>query len=118
MGVVYHGNYAQFFEIGRTEAVRHLGLTYKQLEDTGIMMPVVDLHMKYLRPVKYDDLITVTVQLRELPADHRVTFFGEITNEAGKLCCAGTATLYFLDAKTQQRATMPEVLREKLEPYF
>ena len=59
MGVVYHGHYAQFYEIGRTEALRSLGITYKNVEELGVIMPVVEIHTKFLRPAKYDDLITV-----------------------------------------------------------
>ncbi|MEO6818811.1 MAG: thioesterase family protein, partial [Ginsengibacter sp.] len=67
MGMVYHGNYAQFYEIGRTEALRSLGLTYKSIESLGIIMPVVELTTKFLRPAIYDDLITVVTTLKEIP---------------------------------------------------
>jgi acyl-CoA thioester hydrolase len=59
MGVVYHGHYAQFYEIGRTEAIRELGFTYKEIEKMGILLVVTDIHTRFLRPAKYDDLITV-----------------------------------------------------------
>lgn len=118
MGVVYHGHYAQFFEIARTESIRSLGFSYKAMEDMGVMLPVVDMHLRFLRPVRYDDLITVTVTLRELPMHHKIVFHGEITNEQGALCTQGTVTLYFMDIATMKRSTMPAVMLEQLKPFF
>ena len=118
MGVVYHGHYAQFFEIARGEAVRDLGFTYKELEAMGIIMPVVDLHTRYLRPVQYDELINVTVSLKEMPLHHKILFHGEIHNNSGELCAMGTVTLYFMEAKTMKRTAMPEPLVQWLAPYF
>lgn len=118
MGVVYHGHYAQFYEIGRAEAIRQLGFTYKDLEAMGIIMPVVDIHSRFLRPAKYDDLIIVKTTLRELPAAHKVTFHSEIYNESDELLNTGDVTLFFMEAKTMKRTTMPEELREKLKKYF
>jgi len=118
MKVVYHGNYAQYFEAARAEAIREMGLTYREMEQMGIVMPVVELHCKFLRPALYDDLLTIKTQLRELPTDHRIEFHHEVYNETGKLLTIGKVVLYFLDAKTQARSVMPEALREKLAPYF
>src|ERR1700754_1391147 len=67
MNVVYYGNYAQYFEVGRVESIRQLGFSYKDLESTGIIMPVVEMNVKYLRPARYDDLLTIRTTLRELP---------------------------------------------------
>lgn len=118
MNVVYHGNYAQYFEVSRTEAIREMGLTYKEMEETGIAMPVVELHTKFLRPAHYDDLLTIKTELRELPADHRIEFHHEVYNEAGKLLTIGRVVLYFLDAVTKARAQMPLTLKQHLEPFF
>ena len=118
MGVVYHGNYAQFFEIARTESIRELGFSYKSMEALGIMMPVVDMHTRFLRPVKYDDLITVTVSLREMPLHHKIVFHGEIHNEAGDLCTSGTVTLYFMEMTTMKRTVLPEKMKEALAPFY
>ncbi len=118
MGVVYHGHYAQFFEIARTESIRSLGFSYKSLEAMGIMLPVVDMHTRFLRPIKYDDFITVTVTLRELPIHHKVVFHGEIHNEDGDLCTSGTVSLYFMDIKTMKRSAMPEIMATQLKEYF
>lgn len=118
MGVVYHGHYAQFFEIGRSEAIRQLGFTYKQIEEMGIIMPVVDFHSKFIFPVKYDELITVRITLREMPQHHKIVFHSEILNEEGRLCTSGAVTLYFMEAATMKRVDMPLPLKEKLEPFF
>ena len=118
MGVVYYGNYAQFYEIGRTEAIRQLGYTYKDIEAMGIIMPVVEMNSKFLRPAKYDDLITVKTTLRELPTGHSINFFFEIFNEEDKLLNAGNVVLYFMEAVTMKRAKMPTELEEKLKGYF
>ena len=118
MGVVYYGNYAQFFEIGRAEAIRQLGFTYKAIEAMGIVMPVTDLHIKYLRPVKYDELITVKTSLWELPQDHKIVFHSGVFGEAGKLCAAGTVTLFFVEAGNMKRTSIPVPLRERLAPFF
>lgn len=118
MGVVYHGNYAQFYEIGRTEALRSLGLTYKSIEALGIIMPVVELQTKFLRPAVYDDLITIVTTLKEIPEHHKIVFHGEIFNEKNELLNAGHVTLFFMDAKTMKRCSMPEAIGEKLSKFF
>ena len=118
MNVVYHANYATYFEVARTESIRQLGFTYREMEDMGIEMPVVEINMKYLRSARYDDLITVRTQLRELPQQHVITFHQDIFNEAGKLITSGFVTLFFLNRSTKKRSSMPDVLRKKLQPYF
>ena len=118
MGVVYHGHYAQFYEIGRTEALRSLGLTYKEIEATGIIMMVTEIHSRFLRPALYDDLITVITTVKELPFHHKIIFHSELFNEKEKLLNVGDVTLYFMDAKTMKRTTMPEKIKEKLVEYF
>ena len=118
MGFVYYGNYAQFFEIGRVEAIRQLGFSYKDIEALGIIMPVIDMHSRFLRPAKYDDIITVKTTLKELPHHYKIVFHSEIFNEKDELLNVAEVTLYFLEAATMKRCDMPEVLREKLEPYF
>lgn len=118
MGVVYHGHYAQFFEIARTESIRNLGFSYKSMEEMGIVLPVVDMHTRFLRPVRYDEMITVTVSLREMPVHHKILFHGEIHNEAGEICTTGTVTLYFMEMKGMKRTTLPEEMRKALLPFF
>ncbi len=118
MNVVYHGNYAQYFESARTESIRRLGFTYKQMEAMDIIMPIVELHTRFLRPAHYDDLLTVKTILKEQPTDHRVEFHHEVYNEKEKLLTLGRVVLYFINSKSQEKTTMPEALREALAPYF
>jgi len=118
MGVVYHGHYAQFYEIGRVEAFRQIGCVYKDIEAMGVIMPVVELTSRFLRPAKYDDLLTVKTYLKELPLNHKVVFNSEIFNEAGELLNTGNVTLYFIESKNMKRCDMPLQLKEKLSPYF
>ena len=118
MGVVYYGHYAQFYEIGRTEAIRQIGYTYKEIEALGIIMPVVEINSRFLRPAKYDDLITVKTTLRELPTHHKIVFHSEIYNAADELLNTGDVTLYFMQADGMKRVEMPTPLKEKLEKYF
>ena len=118
MNVVYYGNYAQYFEVGRVESIRQLGYTYKDMEASGIIMPVVDFHIKYLRPATYDDLLTIKTQIRELPVNHRIEFFQDVYNEQHKMLTSGKVILYFLEQATRRKTNMPETLRERLAPYF
>ena len=118
MGLVYYGNYAQLYEIGRTEALRTLGLTYKEIEATGIIMPVTEMHTRFLRPALYDDLLTVVTMVKEMPLHSKIVFHSEIYNEKNELLNVGDVTLYFLNAKTMKRSDMPEKIKEKLEKYF
>ena len=86
MRVVYHGNYAQYFEVGRVEAIRSLGFSYKNLEDMGVIMPIVELTSKFLRPAHYDDLLTIKTMLKELPNNHKIEFHQEVYNQHVKFC--------------------------------
>ena len=118
MNVVYHGNYAQYFEVGRVEAIRALGLSYKDLETMGIIMPVIEWTAKFLRPAHYDDLLTIRTSLREWPKEHRIEFFQEVYNENGKLLTTGKVLLYFLVAATMAKTNMPREMEDKLQQYF
>jgi len=118
MGVVYHGHYAQFYEIGRAEAMRQIDYSYKSIEAIGVIMPVVDIHSKFLKPAKYEDLITVRTILKELPLHHKIIFHHEIYNEQEQLLNTGDVSLYFMHLKEMKRCEMPLELREKLEKFF
>jgi len=118
MNVVYYGNYAQYFEVGRVESIRQLGFTYKDMEASGVIMPVVELNIRYLRPATYDDLLTVKSTIRELPHDHKIEFHQEVFNEDGKMLTSGKVLLYFLEAATMQKTNMPVELLRKLRPFF
>lgn len=118
MNMVYHGNYAQYFEVGRAESIRQLGFTYKDMEALGIIMPVVDWQATFIRPARYDELLTIKTILKALPTDHRIEFQQEVYNEKGKLLTTGRVLLYFMDAVSGQKTTMPAVLYNKIKPFF
>jgi acyl-CoA thioester hydrolase len=117
MGVVYHGNYAVFYEIGRTEALRQIGITYKSLEDNGVMMPVVSLNSKYIRSAKYDDELTIKTKMHAITGV-RVPIEYEIYNEQKELINLGETTLVFIDMVTNKPTRCPEALAAKMNPYF
>jgi acyl-CoA thioester hydrolase len=118
MNVVYYGNYAQYFEVARAESIRNLGFTYKEMEAAGVIMPVVEMQTKFLRPAHYDDLLTIKTILKELPADHRIFFEHEVFNQEKKLLTLGKVTLYFVKMGSFERTTMPEGLRQLLQSFF
>ena len=118
MNVVYYGNYAQYFEVARVESLRNLGISYKEIEEMGIILPVVELNIKYLRPAKYDDLLTIKTVIKELPIDHRIQFDQEVYNEQGKLLTIGVVKLYFMDKSLSKKASMPSLLLQTLKPFF
>lgn len=118
MGVVYHSNYFPYFETARAESIRALGFTYADMEKMGIIMPVVDIHCRYLRPARYDDLLTIKTMLRELPVHHKIEFHHEVYNEKDELLVVGKIILYFMEAGTMKKAAMPDQLMEKLKPYY
>jgi len=118
MGIVYHSNYFPYFETARAESIRDLGFTYADMEKMGVIMPVVDVHCRYLRPAVYDDLLTIRTVLKDLPVHHKIEFQHEVFNEKEELLAVGRIILYFMEAKTMKRTTMPQLLLEKLQPYF
>jgi acyl-CoA thioester hydrolase len=118
MGFVYHSNYFPYFESARAESIRQLGFTYADMEQIGIIMPVIEVHCRYLRPALYDDLLTVKVILKELPVHHKIEFHHEVFNEKKELLATARIILYFMEAKTMKKATIPASLLKQLEPYF
>ncbi|MBW7912969.1 MAG: acyl-CoA thioesterase [Taibaiella sp.] len=118
MGYLYYGFYALYYEVGRAEAIRELGFTYRQMEEKGIMMPVVELNAKYFRPAQYDDLVTVRTILKELPEGSKIQFHSELYNENNELLNKGVTTLVFYDPVKKEKTQMPAELLDKLKPYF
>ena len=118
MGYVYYGNYASDYEVGRVEAMRNLGLRYADFENIhGVYMPVMSLEVKYIRPARYDDLLTLETRITQLP-EETIKFRTDIYNEAGKLVNSGIVKLFFLDKETNKRVNVPEHLLETLKEYF
>jgi acyl-CoA thioester hydrolase len=117
MGYVYYGRYAEFFEIGRTELIRKLGMTYRDLESSGILLPVVRMSVKYNKPAVYDEVINIRTTLRSLPTA-RITFFYEIYSEAGDLINEAECQLVFTDSISRKPVRPPKILMDALKPFF
>ncbi len=117
MGFVYYGNYSAYYEIVRVEAIRSLGLTYKDLEDQGCLMPVVENHSRYLRPAKYDDLLEIRTFVDDKP-DKKIKFRYEIYNQEGVKIHTGETILVFLDAQSGKTMPIPQNLSNVLSPFF
>jgi len=114
MGVVYHGNYSNFLEIGRIEWLRSLGVSYKQMELDGIMLPVISLSLKYKKSACYDDEICVKTILKKEPTS-TIEFDYEITNEAGEILTLGNTILAFINMKTNRPTRCPKFILDKLQ---
>jgi len=117
MGYVYYGNYAAFYEIARTEMLRSTGISYKELEEMGVMLPVTEMKTKYLKPGKYDDLITIRVTIRQKPAV-RIIFEYELFNEGGELLNQGETTLVFVNMEKNRPCMPPQIFLDKMSKYF
>lgn len=116
MGVVYYGNYGRFYEMGRTEMIRELGMPYIEMEHAGIVMPVFSVEAKYRKVIRYDELITIETTVKEIPVA-RMEFFTRILNEDGKLAHEAKVVLVFMDRKTGRPVRAPEMLTSLLENY-
>jgi acyl-CoA thioester hydrolase len=117
MGYMYYGNYAEFYEVGRVEMLRSLGLTYKGMEESGIMMPVLELHCKYLKPALYDEEISIRVIMDKLPGI-RIHFRYELTNPKGELINTGETLLVFINMKNSRPCLPPQDFTDRLMPFL
>lgn len=117
MGFVYYGNYPAYYEVARVEAFRALDFPYKEMEDEGVGMPVLDMSIKYHGPGKYDDLLTVKLIVPEMPRA-RIRFLYEIRNESGDLINTGETILAFMNMETGRPVKMPERLKNSIAPFF
>ena len=117
MGFCYYGNYAQYFEVARVEMLRSLGVSYKMLEDQGILLPVTDFSIKYIKPAYYDQNLTIKTFMRILP-NVRIAFDYETFNESGELLNEARTELVFLKKETMRPSRAPDELIRKLKPYF
>lgn len=113
MGVVYHGNYAQYFEMGRVEWLRNLGISYKWMEENGVMLPVVSLELNYKKPARYDDILRIKTKLKS-QSTVKIEFDYEIYNEQNHLLTTGYSMLVFVDMKTGRPIVPPKYLSDKI----
>ena len=114
MGVVYHGNYAQYFEMGRVEWLRNIGFSYKFMEEKGIMLPVVSLNVNFKKPARYDDLLRVRTVFKS-QTFVKIEFDYEIYNEQNELLTIANSILVFVDMKTGRPTLPPDYVNEKLK---
>ena len=118
MAYVYYGNYAQYYEVGRVEAMRSLGLSYAKMEaEWGVMMPVMKMEIEFLRPAFYDELLTMVTTIPQIPG-REIVFESSIYNEKNKLVNKGKITLCFVNINTKKRVDVPEQLLEKMKAYY
>lgn len=117
MGYMYYGHYARLYEIGRVEALRSLGVRYKDLEDDGIIMPVLENYSKYFKPALYDELLTIRIILKTMPGTRSV-FNYEIYNETEVKIHEGQTTLVFYSVETQKVIHCPDSITKALEPFY
>ncbi|NER13292.1 YbgC/FadM family acyl-CoA thioesterase [Leptobacterium flavescens] len=113
MGVVYHGNYAQFLELGRVEWLRDLGISYRWMEENGVMLPVISLNLKFHKSAKYDDLLSIKTTLSKNPSV-RIEFDYEIHNQNREIITTGNTVLAFINMQTMKPMKCPDYILEKL----
>lgn len=116
MGYCYYGNYAQYFEVGRVEAMRSLGISYKELESIGIMLPVSDFSVKYLSPALYDDKLSIQTEIASISGS-KLLFHYEIYNEIGTLLSKASTTLIFVNKETMRPTRPPALFTELLKAF-
>ncbi len=117
MGYVYYGYYAMYYEVARVESLRKLGLTYREIEAMGIIMPVLENKSKFIQPGRYDELLKIVTHIKEKPGV-RITFEYEIFNEKNTLIHTGETRLAFVDQKSGRPCRPPKEMMDVLEPYF
>ncbi|MFK8039027.1 MAG: acyl-CoA thioesterase [Crocinitomicaceae bacterium] len=117
MGYCYYGNYALYLEVGRVEALRSLGMSYKALENMQILLPVLELNIKYFKPSFYDDLITIKTSITKLPKV-RIHFEYEIFNEKKELLTKASTVLVFVSKENMKPTHCPKTLSDLLTPFF
>lgn len=117
MGYMYYGQYAKYLEIGRVEALRSLGISYKNMEDSGVMLPVLNLNIKYIKPLFYDDKVSLHTRVETMPST-RILFKYEMKNEKGELTTVAETSLVFVNCNTGIPCGIPENLKNKIQTYF
>lgn len=117
MGYVYYGTYALYYEVARVESFRHLGVTYKEIEETGVLMPVLENRSRFIKPASYDEELQIVTYMREKPGV-RVKFDYEIYAQDNDLIHTGETLLAFVDKLTRKPCRPPEILQKVLQPYF
>ena len=115
MGVMHHGSYVKYLEVARTELMRSCGMPYNEMEKAGVMSPILDLNIKYIKPARYDEVLHVQTWISKIKGS-RIVFDYSIYREDVLLTKAST-TLVFLDAKTMRPSDIKEEFVKKIEQY-
>ncbi len=118
MGYAYYGVYAQYYEVGRVEAMRLLGFSYKNVEERGILMPVVDYTISYKKPAFYDDEITIVTTLKEIPTGVKIIFDYECYNSKNELLNTGKVTLVCINKSTNKMCKLPQWFIDAMQAFF
>ena len=113
MGVVHHGNYAQYLEIARIDWLEKICISYKSMEKNGIMLPVYEMNFKFKKSAFFDDQLKIFTSLRQRP-DVKIIFDYKIYNQDGELLTTANTVLVFMDAKTRRPIRCPDYVLEKL----
>ena len=116
MGFCYYGNYATYFEVGRVEAMRSIGMSYKAIEESGKMLPVISYNVEFLNPAKYDDLLLIRTSIKKLEGA-KLYFSYEIYNESSIQLCTAETVLVFVNATSKKPTQAPKELIEILKKY-
>ncbi len=117
MGFVYYGNYAQYYEVGRVEALRQIGTSYKEMEDNGVMLPVYTCNIKYHKSALYDDLLIIKTIIKVLPTV-KISFDYEIYNQHNELLNTANTVLVFINKTTNKPCKAPPLFLEKIKKFF
>lgn len=117
MGYVYYGNYAAYYEVARVETLRSLGFTYKELEDSGVMLPVLEFQIKYVKPAFYDEELTIETTISKLP-QARIAFDYKTYNQKNELLNFGSTTLVFVNIETKKPTQAPQEMLQALKPFM
>ena len=117
MGYVYHGNYAKYYHISRTELLRRIGISEKELENNNVILPVTEMSIKYIKPIFYDDIITIQTSLLSLPSS-RMIFQHEVRNHNNEVINKADSTLAFVDINTRMPMRAPHLIVNKIESYI
>ncbi len=117
MGFLYHSHYVEYFDVARTEFIRSLGISNKEIEADGVMLPVLNVTIDYRLPAHYDDILTIRTTLREMPGV-KIRFYYEVLLPDGQVSTTGSVTLAFMDSQTKKAVRPPKKLLDLVRPYF
>jgi len=117
MGYLYYGHYPEYFEVARTDMIRSLGISYREMEDQGIILPVRSLHIEYKQPALYDELLVIRACLKSLP-EIKLDIDYEVYNQQNKPICKGNSMLVFVDLKSRKPRRAPDFFLNAVRDYF